>query len=389
MKNVLNCTGHDLKIPNIIDSEGVYLFDNNGKQYMDLESGVWCTALGHKNGRVNEIIKKQINSIMHTGFCYSNEILDEAAKSILSITNLQDGKCVFLCSGSEAIEILRQISRHVTGRAKTLVLHDAYLGSYSSVINRNEGWHIFDWQECKTCPKKNECDPGCDKLQDIPEDIAEFIFEPGSASGFVRFPPKALIQNMVNIVRKNKGKVIANEVTTGVGRTGKWFGYQHYGMEPDMISTGKGIGNGYPVSVAVLSSTVAKDLEERPFKYGQSHQNDPLGAAIVREVIQAIDDNNLIAEAERKGKLFLSQLNALVDNEIVLGVRGRGLMFAVDLINEQVGDKIYDELIEKGFIVCNRGSLFRIDPPLTISEAEFGKFTEVFDAIVASKKKVT
>ncbi len=257
MNNVLNCTGHDLKIPNIVDSEGLYLFDENGKQYMDLESGVWCTALGHKNSRVNEVIMNQINSIMHTGFCYSNEILDEAAKSILSITDLPGGKCVFLCSGSEAIEILRQISRQVTGRDKTLALHDAYLGSYSSVINRNEGWHIFDWQKCKTCPQQDECDPGCDELQNIPKDIAEFIFEPGSASGFVRFPPKALIQNMVDIVRKNNGKIIANEVTTGTGRTGKWFGYQHYGMEPDMISIGKGIGNGYPVSVAVLSSALA------------------------------------------------------------------------------------------------------------------------------------
>ncbi len=386
MNNVLNCTGHDLKIPNIVDSEGVYLFDENGKQYMDLESGVWCTALGHKNSRVNEVIRSQINSIMHTGFCYSNEILDEAAKSILSITNLQGGKCVFLCSGSEAIEILRQVSRHVTGRDKTLALHDAYLGSYSSVINRNEGWHIFDWQKCKTCPKSIKCDPDCDELQDIPEDIAEFIFEPGSASGFVRFPPIGLIQNMVNIVRKGNGKIIANEVTTGTARTGKWFGYQHYGIEPDMISIGKGIGNGYPVSVAVLNSALVKDLEERPYKYSQSHQNDPLGAAIVREVIQVIDDNNLVAEAAKKGKAFLSQLNMLVDNEIILGVRGRGLMFAVDLVSEEVGDEIFDELIEKGFIVCNRGSLFRIDPPLTISAAEFGKFIDTLNAILTKRK---
>jgi acetylornithine aminotransferase len=389
MKNVLNCTGHELKIPNVVDSEGVYLFDKNGKRYMDLESGVWCMALGHKNNRINGIIEKQIDSIMHAGFCYSNEILDEAAKSVLSITNFEGGKCVFLCSGSEAIEILRQITKHVTGKQRTLTLHDAYLGSYSSVIDRNEGWHSFNWENCKTCSKKDHCDPACEALQGIPEDISEFIFEPGSASGFVRFPPKTLIQNMVSIVRKNKGKIIANEVTTGIGRTGKWFGYQHYGIEPDMVSIGKGVGNGYPVSVAVLSPAIVKDLEKKPFKYVQSHQNDPLGAAIVREVLQAIEDDDLIADAERKGAAFLSQLNALVDGEIVLAVRGRGLMFAVDLAGEQVGDEIYEELIEKGYIVCNRGSLFRIDPPLTINEAEFGEFIEAFAAVIASKKNAT
>jgi acetylornithine aminotransferase len=389
MKNVFNCTGHELKIPNVVDSEGVYLFDENGRRYMDLESGVWCTVLGHKNNRINGIIKKQIDSIMHAGFCYSNEILDEAAKSILSITNFEGGKSVFLSSGSEAIEILRQITKRVTGKQRTLTLHDAYLGSYSSVINRNEGWHSFNWENCRTCLKKNECDPNCEALQNIPEDISEFIFEPGSASGFVRFPPKALIQNMVNIARKNKGKIIANEVTTGIGRTGKWFGYQHYAIEPDMVSIGKGIGNGYPVSVAVLSLAIVKDLEAKPFKYSQSYQNDPLGAAIVHEVIQAIKDNDVIANAERKGEMFFSRLNSLVDSEIVLGVRGRGLMFAGELASEQVGDEIYDELIEKGYIVCNRGSLFRIDPPLTISEDEFGEFIDAFRVIIASKKNAT
>ena len=389
MKNVFNCTGHELKIPNIVDSEGVYLFDENEKRYMDLESGVWCTALGHKNERINGIIKRQIDSIMHTGFCYSNEILDEAAKSILSITNFEGGKSVFLSSGSEAIEILRQITKHVTGKQRTLTLHDAYFGSYSSVIDRGEGWYSFNWENCQTCLKKDGCDFTCEALQEIPDDISEFIFEPGSASGFVRFPPKALIQNMANIVRKNGGMIIANEVTTGIGRTGKWFGYQHYGIEPDMVSIGKGIGNGYPVSVAVLSQAIVKDLEEKPFKYSQSHQNDPLGAAVVREVIQAIEDNNLIANAEKKGEAFLSQLASLVDSEIVLGVRGRGLMFAVDLVSEQVGDEIYDELIEKGYIVCNRGSLFRIDPPLTINEEEFGEFIDAFTVIVASKKNAT
>lgn len=387
-ENIFNCTGHDLKIPNIVKSEGSNLLDENGKRYIDLESGIWCTALGHKNNRINKVIIRQINSIMHAGYCYSNEILDEAAKSVLSVTGLQNGKCVFLCSGSESIELLRQFSKHITGKQKTLTLHDAYLGSYSSAINRNEGWHSFDWSNCASCPKKAECDPTCKELLSIPEDIAEFVFEPGSASGFVRFPPEALIKNMVSIVRNNKGKIIVNEVTTGTGRTGKWFGYQHYGIVPDMVAIGKGIGNGYPVSVAVLSHAVIEELGENSFKYSQSHQNDPLGAAIVNEVIQTIEDDNLIAEVEMKGDLFLSRLNSLVDGEVVLEVRGRGLMFAVDLVNKQIGDEIYDELIEKGFIVCNRGSLFRIDPPLNILENEFGEFIDAFAAIIVSKKNV-
>ena len=116
--------------------------------------------------------------------------------------------------------------------------------------NRTKDWYIFNWVQCNSCKKKDKCDPACKELQNIPDNIADFVFEPGSSSGFVRFPPKKLIQNIVKIVRNNNGKVIANEVTTGVGRTGKWFGFQHYDIEPDLIAIGKGIGNGYPVSVA-------------------------------------------------------------------------------------------------------------------------------------------
>ena len=196
MEHVYICTGHELKIPNIVDSQGVYLFDDKGKRFMDLESGVWCIPIGHKNEPINRTITKQIGSLMHAGFCYSNQILEESSKSILGITNFPNGKCVFLCSGSEAIEISRQISKHLSGKKVSITLHDSYLGAYVSVTDRANGWYIFNWEQCKTCSKNDNCDPFCEALQDIPEDISDFVFEPGSASGFVRFPPKALIQNL-------------------------------------------------------------------------------------------------------------------------------------------------------------------------------------------------
>lgn len=116
MKNILDCTGHKLKILNIIDSNGVYLFNAYGKRYMDLESGIWCTSLGHKNIRISNVIKKQLDSIMHAGFCYTIEIVDNAVKSILSVTGFKDGRCEFLSSGSEAVEILRQAASYITTR---------------------------------------------------------------------------------------------------------------------------------------------------------------------------------------------------------------------------------------------------------------------------------
>ena len=105
MKHIFNSIGHKLKIPNIVQSSGVYIIDENGNRYMDLESGVWCVSVGHRNPRINKIISNQIDSIIQSGFSYSSPVVNSAAKRVLEVTGLKGGKCVFLCSGSEAIAL--------------------------------------------------------------------------------------------------------------------------------------------------------------------------------------------------------------------------------------------------------------------------------------------
>jgi acetylornithine/N-succinyldiaminopimelate aminotransferase len=379
MKHVYNCTGYALKIPNIVSSLGMYVLDDQGRQYMDLESGVWCTCLGHAHPAVNRVITEQINSLMHAGYCYSHQILDQASRAVLDIAGFDHGKCVFLCSGSEAIEISRQISRHLSGNSISMTLHDSYLGSYASVTNRDRDWYMFNWDYCRTCKINNRCDPFCNAFEDMPAGISDFTFEPGSSSGFVRFPPKALIHNLIIKVHDQNGKVIANEVTTGLGRTGEWFGYEHYGIQPDMVAMGKGIGNGYPVSAACISRGVLDELDKRPFRYVQSHQNDPLGAAVALKVIQVIRETKLINKAKHLGEVFLKQLQSLVDGRVITGARGRGLMLALDLVDHNTAEVMHNDLIKQSFIVGNRGATFRIDPALIVTEEEFSRFIVALD----------
>jgi len=354
MSSILNCTGHETMLPNIVDSDGAYLFDDKGKRYLDLESGIWCTPLGHKNVRVNAAITRQANSIAHAGFCFSNDTVEKAARSVLSITGLEGGKSVFLSSGSEAVELGLQICRHISEKPTILCLHDAYFGSYSSVKDRGNGWHPFDWRECAACADRNDCDSKCSKLKTIPDGISAFAFEPGSASGFVRFPPASLIRNIIKIVRAQRGKILVNDVTTGMGRTGRWFGFNHYNIDPDMVAIGKGLGNGYPVSALAVNRETASQLEGGTFKYSQSHQNDPLGAAVACEVIKVLTDESLVSRAAVLGDKFLELLQTLTNSKFITEVRGRGLMFAVEFTEKAVGDRIYDRLLEKGYIVCNR-----------------------------------
>lgn len=381
MSAVFNSTGHRIELPEIVAGEGIHLVDRDGNRFVDMESGVWCTSVGHANRRVNGAIRAQMDVLSHAGFCYSNPIVEEAAASLLSVCGLEDGAVVFLCSGSEGIDYARQASKSITKRKLSLTFHDAYLGSFSSVLDRSTDWFIVDWENCSSCPRGHRT-PDCDHLDDIPGDVSEFIFEPGSAAGQVRFAPIPLVGKIVDLVRNNGGKIIANEVTTGVGRTGSWFGFDHYGIDPDLIVIGKGIGNGYPVSGVVMNHQTASELASTGFKYMQSHQNDPLGAAVVKEVIAVIEDDSLIERAAANGQVFLEALRALSSHDAVRAVRGRGLMAAVDLCDGPTGNKVFHSLLNRGYIVCPRGATLRIDPPLIIDQDELLTFVGALSGVL-------
>lgn len=191
-----------------------------------------------------------------------------------------------------------------------------------------------------------------------------------------------MIRNLADIVARNGGKVIVNEVTTGIGRTGEWFGHNHYDLKPDMIAMGKGIGNGYPVSVAAIDEKTCAELEEHPFKYAQSHQNDPLGAAVAKAVVEEIREKRLIETSRENSFQFFRELQTLVDGKNILELRGRGSMFALDLADEELTERVFDELLSAGFIVGKRGSIFRIDPPLITTLEDFGKFISAFKTVL-------
>lgn len=389
MKHIFLCTGHELLLKDINKAEGCYLYNTIGQKYIDLESGVWCLSLGHSHPRVNKALENQIHNISHTGFCYSSTIVEETAKEILNVTGLMDGKCVFLSSGSEAVEFGVQALRKLVSTKCLLTLRDSFLGSYGSAGKKNDDeWYLFDWTSCSSCAKGNECDMNCSIFKEIPFNrIGGFVFEPGSSSGLVKFPPIGLIENIVNSIKDNKGYIQVNEVTTGIGRTGEWFGFQHYDFLPDIISMGKGLGNGYPVSSIAMSHDIIDCLVEKKFHYSQSHQNDPLGCSVAKEVIKVIKDENLIKRSKILGNKFKESLIEISKRyNLIKEVRGRGMMIAIEFTENSkiIVSHIFNKLIDKGFIIAQRPGLnvFRIDPPLIISENDINSFLNEFEQIL-------
>jgi acetylornithine/N-succinyldiaminopimelate aminotransferase len=385
--HVLWYPGHELLVPDIVRAENCHLYDSAGRRYVDLESGVWCTSIGHAHPRIRRVLAEQPARIAHTGFAYSSAIVEETAREILALLGMDGGKCVFLCSGSEAVEYGVRVAQSVATRPLTLTMTDSYFGAYGSASTRPaDAWFSFDWAPCAECA----CDARCERWAAIPHDrIAGFLFEPGSSSGLVRFPPEALIRNLAGAVRERDGLVLVNEVTTGMGRTGAWLGHQHYGLAPDIVALGKGIGNGYPVAVAALGPRVIERLGDRPVAYAQSHQNDPLGAAVAREVVRTIRDEDLIARGREIASVLAAGLAGVrARTGRIREIRARGLMVAVELEDDAPNTltiRTHRELVRRGFIVGRRPGVrvLRIDPSLTIERADVEAFVAALEAVLA------
>ncbi len=377
MGHILKC--HEIIKTDFVRAENCYLYDDLGHRFIDFESGIWCTVLGHNHPRITQVIIKQLSQIMHLGTRYPNQIAEEAAMAVLEITRMKEGKCVFLSSGSEAVEFGVQAARKLTGKDHLLTFQNSFLGSYGSVGSKREGeWLLLDWNNFDESNLHTI-------LDQIPfEQLAGYVFEPGgSGIGFVHFPPQSLVQEICRRVKQSGGVVIVNEVTTGMGRTGKWFGFQHYDIQPDIVSIGKGLGNGYPVSSVAMTQVIAETLESIGIRYAQSHQNDPLGCVVANEVINVLRDENWIDIGASKGEFFLQGLKGLVKKyPLARDARGRGMLLGLELIpnGQLTTEAAYLEMLKKGFLIgyYPAANLLRFDPALTI---EIGSIQNLIDGL--------
>jgi acetylornithine aminotransferase len=387
MRRIFWYPGYEVLAADIVRAEGCYVYDSNGKKYLDLESGVWCTSIGHAHPRVLRVLREQAGRIAHTGFIFSSRVVEETAAKFLSLLGFDGGKCVFLCSGSESVEYGVRVAQTISQRDLLMTMADSYFGAYGSAVRRSaDEWFSFDWFPCSDCRHSDPCDENCEHWATIPFDrIGGFLFEPGSSSGLVRFPPVKLIQRIASTVKSSGGTIMTNEVTTGIGRTGKWFGFEHYDIVPDIVAMGKGVGNGYPVSVTAFAPGVVKKLGRGPIKYAQSHQNDPLGAAVALEVIRTIEEEDLIERGKRAGEKLVSGLQSIRQKvSSIKDVRSRGLLIAVELDDNDgnsYADQVLREMAQRGYIMARRPglSVLRIDPPLNISDQDIEQFITAFE----------
>lgn len=320
---------------------------------------------------------------MHPGTRYLSPVVEAAAAELLDITGLKDGKCVFPSSGSEAVEFAVQVARRLSEKPRWLTSARSYLGAYGSAGKKNntEAW-LLDWEKCQGGRPE-------EYFSQIPyERVGAFVFEPGgSGISFVKFPLKELVQQLCSKVRQAGALLLSTKSQRESDEQESGSGSSTNDLQPDIVSMGKGLGNGYPVSAVVIRKELAEALEATGFYYAQSQQNDPLGAAIAWEVISTIRERVWIEKGHEKGECFLAGLKQLErECELVKEARGRGLLLGLELWPDEsksVKD-IYKALLDRGFLVgyYAAGNLLRFDPALTVEREDIADLLEVLPKIL-------
>lgn len=393
-----------------VKGEGKWLFGADGKRYLDFFGGIVTVALGHCDERVVSAIERQARTLQHVSTLFPTVPIVELAEKLAALfPGEKPARCFFTNSGTEAIETAILTARVHTQRTEVIALRHGYHGRslLSMSLTAHAGWRLGGVYDpairhamapyCYRCPLKLDpktCGTAC--AQDVEEVIktttsgrpAAFIAEPIMGVGGFITPPKEYHGIVADIVRRHDGLFIADEVQTGWGRTGRWFGVEQYGVKPDIIVAAKSLGNGHPVGATVARKDVADSFKGLTIA---TFGGNPVTMVAAKAVVDAIEKDRLMDNAADVGGHLRARLDALGEKHALVGeVRGMGLMQGVELVKDrqtkepapQAVAAVMEGAKERGLIV-GRGGLYgnvlRISPPLTVSKADADQAADVLD----------
>ncbi len=400
-----------------VEGKGSRITDADGKTYLDFFGGILTISVGHGRKEVNDRVKAQIDRLTHISTLYPTLPMLELAERLVQLTPGKLEKCYFTASGTEADETAIMLSQTYTGFSEFIALRHGYAGRslLAQSVTGHASWRALPTlvpgvkhalaPYCYRCPLKltyPSCGVAC--AEDVEEliqtttvgKVAAMIVEPIQGVGGFITPPKEYFEIVAEIVRKHGGVMIADEVQTGFGRTGKMWGIEQYNVEPEMMTMAKGIANGLPLAAVVTTDEIAQSLTKNTIS---TFGGNPVSCAAANATIDIIQADNLVENAARMGAHLRDGLEGLQRKyPRVLGdVRGMGLMQALELVaDETVQDRtpnpaatalLLEETRKRGLLI-GRGGLYgnavRISPPLNITRDEVDEAVGILDASFAA-----
>lgn len=404
----------------VVDAEGCWFTDAAGKRYLDFSSQLMCVNLGHKNSRVVEAIAEQARELAFVGPAYATTARARLSAKLLEIVPAGLEKFFFATSGTEANEAAFKIARMVTGRNKIISRYRSYHGSTAGSIAATgdarrwamepagKGMDVVFAPEvnCFKCPIGHTY-PGCgvacaDYIEHMirnESDVAAVIVEPIVGTNGVLVPPPEYMPKLREICDRHGVLLIADEVMTGWGRTGKWFCMDHWDVKPDILTTAKGITSAYiPLGLCATTKKIADYFEDRYFSHGHTYEAHPITLGPATATIEEMQRLKLVERAAELEPYVRQKLEALKEKHPSVGdVRGLGLFFAVDLVKNRatrepfntmrdkvegrpmVVDQIAAKVMADGVAQQSWVSHFVIAPPLIVSREELDFGINVLD----------
>ena len=419
----------------ITHAEGVYVYDSEGEKMLDCMAGLWCAQVGYGNKELIEAATTAMSTLPYYNLFFntSNPAATELAAKIAEKTPGDISRVLFACSGSEAVDSAYKLVKYYWNlkgqpeRKQFIAREGAYHGSTTVAASLSgltgmhpqfdlpiEGIHHVGPKPCyytsgagmseeeftELCVKATE-----DKILEIgPDKVAAFVGEPVLGAGGMRPPPVGYWPKIEALCRKYGILLWADEVITGWGRTGNWFGSQTYGITPDIITMAKGMSSGYlPISAVALGGDIADTIAKNDAEmvHGFTYSGHPVSCAVALKNIEILERDGLVGGASKdRMEYFQESIKTLADHPLVAEVRSVGWLGAIELAEDKVTRKAFDSALDVGFRCrehCFNGGLVMravgdtmiICPPLVISKAEIDELvTKARIALDLTQKEI-
>ncbi len=359
----------------IVRGKGELAYDANGKEYIDMSTGIAVNTFGHADEEIIEAVTNQMKSFSHTSNLYYSNPCARLAQILCQKTGMK--KVFFSNSGAEANECAIKAAREWAAQTKgeeyynIITLVNSFHGRTITTLAAT-GQDVFhqkfkpltsgflyakanDIEQIKALISENKC--------------AAIMFETVQGEGGVNPLDKDYVAELAQIAQKNNILVICDEVQTGNGRTGKLYGYMHYGITPDIVSTAKGLGGGLPIGATLFGEKV-KDIYQ-PGSHGSTFGGNPVSCAAALSVISRIDDK-LLMEVEQKSNYIVNELTGA---DGIISVSGKGLMLGIQ--TQKAAADVVKKCMEMGLLVITAKTKVRLLPPLNISMQSLKKAVQI------------
>jgi acetylornithine/N-succinyldiaminopimelate aminotransferase len=373
-----------------VKGEGVHIIDEQGERYLDLLSGIGVNALGYGNPVIEEAIARQSRALIHTSNLFYHEGQAELALRLTERTGLD--RCFFSNTGTEAWEGALKLARAYAGLKRS---EGADIGTKFLALDQSFHGRTFGSMSTTYKAKYREpfgpVVPGVEfvRFNDVADLRAKFsnevcaiLVEAIQGEGGIRPLTQEFFAEARALANSTGALLVVDEIQAGMGRTGKWCAYQHYGIQPDITTLAKPLAGGLPLGAVLCTEEVARAIHAG--MHGTTFGGGPLACAVAIAVIDTIEKDNLLAHATEVGDYFQVQLRTLAKrHEAIVNVRGKGLMVAAELDSADLGKLVVAEMLKRRILInCTSDTVLRFLPPYIVEREHIDTAIAALDAIL-------